>query len=88
MYGAPQPPPGTSRFNISNIVMTNPDLSPVPNYTVVFADAERSNIQEQWIWNTNGSNWNILATLGPNPPVLNGIGTQTVTISASPISWQ
>ena len=81
LNGATQLLPGTSLFSISNIVVTNPDLSPVPNFTVVIADAERTNNPEQWIWNTDGGNWNLLATLGPNPPALSGIGTQTVTIT-------
>lgn len=83
LNGAAEPLPGTSLFTINNIIITNPDLSPVPNYTVIIADAERSNLNESWTWNTNGGNWNLLATLGPNPPVLNGIGTQTATIFAN-----
>lgn len=72
--------PGTALITISNIVVTNPDSSLVPNYTVVIADSENTSLGEGWAWNTNGGGWKLLATLGSNPPTLGGLNTQTATI--------
>ena len=75
--------PGVNTFTISNISVRDPLGNPVPNYTVILADSETSNTGESWVWQTNGGVWQLLATLGNNPPVLTGIGTQTVTISGT-----
>ncbi len=77
------PEAGVSTVTISNITVTNPDVGPVNNYTVVLADAETTNLNEQWTWNSNGGVWQQLAALGPNPPILAGLGTQTATITGT-----
>ena len=72
---------GVNTVNISNIVVLDANNVPVSNYTVVLADAERTNQGEIWTWNTNGGNWAILAELGNAvSPTLTGIGTQTANI--------
>lgn len=75
--------PGINTLTLSNITVKTPGGNPVPNYTVVVADAETTNTGEVWSWNTNGGVWNLLATLGGNPPVLTGLGTQIATITGN-----
>ncbi|MEG2857000.1 MAG: CshA/CshB family fibrillar adhesin-related protein, partial [Clostridia bacterium] len=78
-YGSP------SVVVLSNIVVKDPNGNPVPNYTVVVADAESTNsfpqYTENWTWITNGSPWNLFTTIGGNPPALAGVGTQTAVIT-------
>lgn len=74
--------PGTNGVTLSNIVVKDSLGNPVPNYTVIVADAESTNFGESWIWNTNGGVWNLFTTLGSiNVPILTGLGTQTATIT-------
>lgn len=74
-------PTGINTVNITNIVVTDINNNPVPNYTVVLADSERTNLGEIWTWNTNGGNWVELAELGnATSPTLTGLGTQTANI--------
>ena len=76
------PQAGVNAITISNIVVLDANNNPVPNYTVVLADAEQTNLGESWSWNTNGGNWAILTELGnAASPTLTGIGTQTATIT-------
>lgn len=74
---------GVNTFTISNIVVEDSGGSPISNYTVVLADAETSNTAEVWQWQTNGGVWNLLVTLGDNPPILTGLGTQLLTITGN-----
>lgn len=74
--------PGAVSLTFSNITLTNPD-GPVTNYTVVVADAETTGLTEQWIWNTNGGNWQQLTLLSGPPQILTGLGTQTATITGT-----
>ena len=83
MYPDLIPPPGTFAFTISNISVVDALENPVPNYTVIVADAEQTNLGESWTWNTNGGGWQQLAQLGPNPPTLTGLGTATATITGN-----
>ena len=75
--------PGVNTFTISNISVRDSLGNPIPNYTVILADSETTNTGESWVWQTNGSAWQLFATLGNNPPVLTGIGTQTVAIAGT-----
>ncbi|MEG2198842.1 MAG: CshA/CshB family fibrillar adhesin-related protein, partial [Anaerovorax sp.] len=79
--------PTPSTLVVSNIVVKDPDGNPVTNYTAVIADAESTNsfpqYTESWIFNTNGGNWSLLTTIGGNPPIVAGVGTQTVTITGT-----
>lgn len=77
------PQPTVSTITISNIVVTDASLNPIPNYTVILADAERTNLGEQLQWQSNGGGWKLLATLGANPPTLTGLGTQTAVITGN-----
>lgn len=77
------PLPGVSTITISNIVVKDAGGNLIPQYSVILADAERTNTPEQWIWNSNGGGWNLLAQLGGNPPSLTGLGTQTATITGT-----
>lgn len=74
---------GVSTLTISNIVVKDSLGNPIPQYTVVLADAERTNTGEQWQWVTNGSVWKQLAQLGGNPPTLTGLATPTATITGN-----
>lgn len=80
LNGASIIPAGISAFTISNIVVLDSIGNPVPNYTAVVADAERTNLGESWNWVTNGGGWKQLAMLGPNPPTLTGLGTPIADI--------
>lgn len=75
--------PGTVALTFSNITLTNPDSTPVTNYTVVVADAETTGLSEQWVWNTNGGVWQQLAILSGPPQILTGLNTQTATITGT-----
>lgn len=76
---------GVNAFTISNIVVKDTLDNPISNYTVVVADSETTNIQEVWDWSTNGGVWTFLALLGQFPPVITGIGTQSVNISSNTV---
>ncbi|MEG2146903.1 MAG: hypothetical protein RRY06_09820 [Lachnospiraceae bacterium] len=69
-----------AQFTISNIVVKDPFGNPVTNYTTIVADAEDTNIGEQWTFNTDGGPWNLFTTIGSNPTTLTGLGTQTANI--------
>lgn len=75
--------PTTAILNITNIVVKDSDGNVVPNYTMVVADTESTNVAESWVFNTNGGNWNLLASLGGSFPTLTGTGTQTATITGN-----
>lgn len=75
--------PGVSLITINNIIVKDALGNVIPEYTVILADAERTNTGEQWQWNTNGGTWKQLAQLGGNPPTLTGLNTQTAVISGS-----
>ncbi|MEG7531584.1 MAG: CshA/CshB family fibrillar adhesin-related protein, partial [Hungatella sp.] len=76
-----------STLVLSNIVVKDPNGNPVVNYTAVVADAESTNAFPQYTeylkFNTTGGAWNLLDTLGGNPPILTGVGTNTVTITGT-----
>ncbi|MEG2428836.1 MAG: CshA/CshB family fibrillar adhesin-related protein, partial [Oscillospiraceae bacterium] len=72
-----------SIIKISNVVVKDSLGNPVSNYTTVVADAEDTNIGESWKFVTDGGVWNLLTTLGNNPPPLTGLGTQTVDITGT-----
>lgn len=76
-------PSGVSAFTVNNFIVKDAGGNPVPNYTVIVADAERTSLQESWVWNTNGGGWNMLAMLGGNPPTLTGLNTPTATITGN-----
>ncbi|MEG3007460.1 MAG: CshA/CshB family fibrillar adhesin-related protein, partial [Oscillospiraceae bacterium] len=80
-YSAP------STLVLSNIVVKDPNGNPVTNFTAVVADAESTNSFPQYTeylkFNTAGGPWNLLATLGANPPTLAGVGTNLVTITGT-----
>ncbi len=74
--------PGTNGVTISNIVVTDPIGNPVPNYTVVVADAESTGTNESWIWQTTGGGWTFFNQLVGSPgPTPSGQGTQTLTLT-------
>lgn len=75
------PQAGVNAITINNIVVKDINNVPIPNYTAILADAERTNLNESWNWLTNGGGWKLLATLGPNPPSLVGLGTPSATIT-------
>ncbi|MEG0688478.1 MAG: CshA/CshB family fibrillar adhesin-related protein, partial [Hungatella sp.] len=76
-----------STLVLSNIVVKDPNGNPVANYTAVLADAESTNSFPQYTeylnFLTNGGAWNLLATLGANPPTLAGVGSNSVTITGT-----
>ncbi|MEG1269681.1 MAG: hypothetical protein RSD54_00010 [Ruthenibacterium sp.] len=80
-YGTP------STLVLSNIVVKDPSGNVVPNFTAVVADAESTNAFPQYTeyitFNTNGGAWSLLDTLGANPPILAGVGTNLVTITGT-----
>ena len=77
-------PANNNSVTISNIVVTDPIGNPVPNYTVVMADAESTNLPENWVWQTNGGNWTLFNQLAGSGvgPVPSGQGTQTLTLTS------
>ncbi|MEG1716815.1 MAG: hypothetical protein RR275_08390 [Lachnospiraceae bacterium] len=76
-----------STLVLSNIVVKDSLGNPVTNYTAVVADAESTNAFPQYTeylkFNTDGGVWNLLATLGANPPILTGVGSNNVTITGT-----
>ena len=69
-----------SNLVFSNITVTDAQGNPMPNYTVVVADAENTSgdaiNQEGISLTTNGGGWTQLAALGnTNPPTIVGGGT-------------
>ncbi|MEG1469644.1 MAG: hypothetical protein RSC31_03280 [Anaerovoracaceae bacterium] len=80
-YSAP------SILQITNIVVKDPNGNPITNYEAVVADAESTNSFPQYTeyetFLTTGGPWNLLATLGANPPLLAGVGTNSVTITGT-----
>ena len=78
-------PANNNSVTISNIVVTDPIGNPVPNYTVVMADAESTNLPENWVWQTNGGNWTLFNQLAGSGvgPVPSGQGTQTLTLTGT-----
>lgn len=81
LYNDATDSPLVSSFTFNNIVLTNPDNTPLTNYSVVLADAESTGPTEGFTFVTNGSNWTQLA--GDTPPILAGMGTQTATITGT-----
>lgn len=81
LYNSPGPVPTVSAFTLSNIVLTNPDSTPVNNYSVILADAESTGPSEGLRFITNGGVWQQLA--GNTPPILTGLGTQIATITGT-----
>ncbi|MEG2053402.1 MAG: CshA/CshB family fibrillar adhesin-related protein, partial [Oscillospiraceae bacterium] len=81
-----------STIVVSNIVVKDANGNNVPNFTAVVADAESTNNFPQYTeylnFVTTGGAWNLLATLGPNPPTLAGVGTNNVTITGTNQSSQ
>lgn len=73
--------PAVSTFTISNITLTNPDTTPVNNYSVVIADTESTGPTEGFQLVTNGDGWSLLE--GQAPPLLAGLGTSTATITGT-----
>ncbi|MEG1848804.1 MAG: CshA/CshB family fibrillar adhesin-related protein [Lachnospiraceae bacterium] len=76
-----------STIVIDNIVVKDSLGNPVTNYTAVVADAESTNAFPQYTeylkFNTTGGAWNLLATLGANPPIIAGVGSNAVTITGT-----
>lgn len=73
---------GANLLTLSNISVQDNLGNPVPNYSVVVADAETTGAFESWIWQTNGGSWAQLAQLGAGTsPVLTGLGTTTATLT-------
>jgi len=77
--------PGANGVTISNIVVTDPLGNPVPNYTVIVADAESTNTNESWVWQTNSGGWTLFnqligVSVGPAP---SGQGSQTLTLTGT-----
>lgn len=81
LYNSPGPIATVSAFTLSNIVLTNPDSTPVNNYSVILADAESTGPSEGLRFVTNGGVWQQLA--GNTPPILTGLGTQIATITGT-----
>lgn len=73
--------PTSSTIVISNIVLKDQLGNQVTNYVTIISDAESTNSEESWTFNTNGGNWNLLASLGSSLPILGGLGTQIATIT-------
>ncbi|MEG0329532.1 MAG: hypothetical protein RR602_02965 [Longicatena sp.] len=83
---------GPTTLEISNIVVKDVNGNIVTNYTGVVADAESTNKFPQYTeylkLTTTGTPWNLLTTLGPNPPTLAGVGSNIVTITGTNQSSQ
>lgn len=76
--------PGSTSLVFSNIVVKDNLGNPIPNYTAILADAESTGLTEGWRLTTNGSGWNLFATLGNSTsPTLTGLGTTTATITGN-----
>ncbi|MEG1495104.1 MAG: hypothetical protein RR406_02210 [Bacilli bacterium] len=81
-----------STLEISNIVVKDVDGNLVTNYTAVVADAESTNLFPQYTehltFTTTGNPWSLLSTIGPNPPTIIGVGSNSVTITGTNQSSQ
>ncbi|MEG2894809.1 MAG: CshA/CshB family fibrillar adhesin-related protein, partial [Niameybacter sp.] len=81
-----------STLVLSNIVVKDSNGNPVPNYTAVVADAESTNKFPQYTEYlellTDGGAWDLLSTIGGNPPSLTGTNTPSVTITGTNQSTQ
>ncbi|MEG2322678.1 MAG: hypothetical protein RSB71_04290, partial [Bacilli bacterium] len=81
-----------STLELSNIVVKDVNNNIVSNFTAIVADAESTNAFPQYIehltFTTTGGNWNLLSTIGPNPPSIVGVGTNSVTITGTNQSSQ
>lgn len=65
-----------SAFTISNIILLDAQSNPVPNYTVLIADAEATNLFEGIAGLTNGAPWELFTVVGNgSTPTLTGVGT-------------
>lgn len=73
--------PTVATLNISNITLIDSGGNPVTDYRVVVADAEETGSNEEWVFDTDGGNWETLTTLGAPLQTISGIGSQTVTIT-------
>lgn len=81
------PSPSNNGVTISNIVVKDAQGNPVPNYTVLVADAESTGLSESWTWTTNGGGWTQFAILGMSTnPTLTGLNTPTATITGNLLS--
>lgn len=70
-----------SAFTISNIVVRDSQNNPVPNYTVLIADAESTNLFESIAGQTNGDSWNLFTVVGNgSTPTLTGVGTTSFSL--------
>lgn len=47
-----------TELRISNIVVLYVEVNPIPNYSLIMADEESTNIQEIIRYTTNGGDWN------------------------------
>lgn len=73
-----------SNFTISNITVKDALNNPIPNYTVLIADAESTNLFEGIRGQTNGGGWSLFTVVGSgSSPNLNGIGSQTFDITGN-----
>lgn len=71
----------TSLFTISNITVKTPGNIPVPDYSVLIADTESTNLLEGIRGQTDGESWELFTVVGTgNFPTLTGTGTQTFDI--------
>ncbi|MEG0026415.1 MAG: CshA/CshB family fibrillar adhesin-related protein, partial [Bacilli bacterium] len=81
-----------STLEISNIVVKDVNGNIITNYTAVIADAESTNnfpqYTEHLTFTTTGGPWNLLSTIGPNPPTISGVGSTSVTITGTNQSSQ
>lgn len=71
----------TSLFTISNITVKTPGNVPVPEYSVLIADTESTNLFEGIRGQTDGESWELFTVVGTgNSPTLTGTGTQIFNI--------
>ncbi|MEG1647749.1 MAG: hypothetical protein RR325_03180 [Bacilli bacterium] len=81
-----------STIEVSNIVVKDINGNIVPNFNAVVADAESTNnfpqYTEHLTFTTTGNPWNLVTTIGPNPPTIIGVGTSSVTITGTNQSSQ
>ncbi|MEG2457772.1 MAG: hypothetical protein RSB41_02655 [Bacilli bacterium] len=81
-----------STVEITNIVVKDVNNNIVPNFTAVVADAESTNkfpqYTEHLTFTTTGNPWSLLSTIGPNPPTIVGVGSNSVTITGTNQSSQ
>ncbi|MEG0981538.1 MAG: hypothetical protein RSE52_07250 [Erysipelotrichaceae bacterium] len=78
---------GPSTIVLSNIVAKDVNGNVITNFTGVVADGESTNKFPQYTeylkFDTTGGPWNLLTTLGPNPPTLAGVGSNSVLITGT-----